>query len=92
MYILFYFVTDNSYIDKIFDLLDKFENEEHYYVNMMNSCLLSECFIKQRRETLKYLNNNKLNSFTLNRGIQKCRESRRASEEDKEMLKKYKVK
>lgn len=92
MYILFYFVDNNLYIDKIFGLLDKFKNEDHYYVNMMNSWLLAECFIKQRNKTLKYLNNNKLNSFTLNKGIQKCIESRRISEEDKEMLKKYKIK
>lgn len=89
MYILFYFIDDNSYIDRIFGLLDKFENEDQYYVNMMNSWLLAECFIKQRNKTLKYLNNNKLNSFTLSRGIQKCRESRRVSEKDKEMLNKY---
>lgn len=90
MYILFYFVDDDKYINKIFDLLNRFENEDHYYVNMMNSWLLSECFIKQREKTLVYLNNNELNKFTLNKGIQKCRESRRVSLEDKEMLLKHK--
>ena len=91
MSILFNFIND-EYIDKIFKLLDSFENEEEYYVNMMNAWLLCECYTKQKEKTLKYLENNKLNKFTINKGIQKCRESRRVSKEDKEMLLKYKVK
>lgn len=90
MYILFYYIGDDKYIDKIFNILDTFEDEQHYYVNMMNSWLLSECFIRQRSKTLKYLDRNRLNKFTLNKGIQKCRESRRVSVEDKELLLKYK--
>ena len=92
MSILFNFINNVDYIDKIFTLLDGFENEEHYYVNMMNSWLLCECYIKQKSKTLKYLEHNKLNKFTINKGIQKCRESFRVSKEDKEMLLKYKIK
>lgn len=90
--ILFNYIDNDEYINKIFEILDRFTNEEHYYVNMMNSWLLCECFIKQRDKTLKYLENNKLNKFTINKGIQKCRESRRVTEEDKEMLLRFKVK
>lgn len=90
MYILFDFVGNDNYIDKIFELLDSFQAEEHYYVNMMNAWLLCECFIKRRELTLKYLNHNKLNKFTINKGVQKCRESRRVSAEDKQMLLKFK--
>ena len=92
MSILFNFIENNEYIDRIFLLLDEFKNEEHYYVNMMNSWLLCECFIKQRDKTLKYLENNKLNKFTINKGIQKCRDSFRVSDLDKELLLKYKIK
>lgn len=92
MSILFNYIDNPKYIDEIFVLLDKFSNEEHYYVNMMNAWLLCECFIKQRDKTLKYLGNNKLNKWTLNKGIQKCRESNRVTLDDKEMLLKYKVK
>lgn len=91
MSILFNFIND-EYIDKIFTLLDEFQSEEHYYVNMMNSWLLCECFIKQKDKTLKYLENNKLNKFTINKAIQKCRESHRVSIADKDMLLKYKIK
>ena len=90
--ILFNFVSNNDYINKIFELLNDFQEEEHYYVNMMNAWLLCECFIKQREKTIKYLNNNKLNKFTINKGIQKCRESRRVNLEDKEILLNYKIK
>lgn len=89
--ILFNYIDNNNYIDKIFEILDKFQNEQHYYVNIMNSWLLCECFIKQRDKTLNYLKHNKLNKFTLNKGIQKCRESRRVSIEDKDMLLQYKI-
>ena len=89
--ILFNFINDD-YIDRIFEILDRFQNEEEYYVNMMNAWLLCECYIKQRKRTLEYLNHNKLNKFTINKGIQKCRESRRVSLEEKEMLLKYKIK
>lgn len=90
MYILFDFIKIDNYINKIFHQLDTFTYEEHYYVNMMNAWLLCECFIKQRDLTLKYLNNHKLNTFTINKAIQKCRESYRVNKEDKELLLKYK--
>lgn len=92
MYILFDFIENDNYIDKIFELLDRFETEEHYYVNMMNSWLLCECFIRQKKKTLKYIYDNKLNKFTINKFVQKCRESRRVTVEDKEELLKYKRK
>lgn len=90
MYILFDFIKIDNYINKIFHQLDTFTYEEHYYVNMMNAWLLCECFIKQRDLTLKYLNDHKLNTFTINKAIQKCRESYRVNKEDKELLLKYK--
>lgn len=92
MYILFNFIEDDNYLKKIFELLDNFYDENHYYVNMMNAWLLCECFIKQREKTLNYLENHKLNKFTINKATQKCRESFRVGDDDKEMLLKYKVK
>ncbi|MDO5569415.1 MAG: DNA alkylation repair protein [bacterium] len=92
MSILFNFIDNDSYINKIFDLLDSFNKEEHYYVNMMNAWLLCECYIKQKDRTINYLKHHKLNKFTINKAIQKCRESRRISQEEKEELLKYKNK
>lgn len=88
--ILFNFVSNLDYIDKIFKILNSFTNEEEYYVNMVNAWLICECFIKQKDKTLEFLKTNKLNVFTVNKGVQKCRDSFRVSKEDKEMLLKFK--
>lgn len=90
--ILFKFIDDERYISKIFNALNMFHHEQEYYVNMANAWLFAECFTKQRDKTLEFLNSHQLNKFTMNKGIQKCRDSFRISKEDKEMLLNYKVK
>lgn len=90
MYILFDFIKNDKYVNKIYESLDEFENEQEYYVNMLNAWLVCELFIKRREMTLKYLENNKLNKFTVNKAISKCRDSFRVSKEDKEYLLKFK--
>ena len=88
--ILFNFIKDEEYIEKIFNILNQFYNENQYYVNMANAWLLCECWIKQKQKTLKFFNNNKLNNFTINKAISKCRDSFRVSSDDKEYLLKFK--
>ena len=88
--ILFKFIDNDLYINKIFDIMNLFYNEEEYYVNMINAWLLCECFIKRRDKTIIFLDNNKLNKFTINKAISKCRDSYRVSKEDKELLLQYK--
>lgn len=90
--ILFKFVDDDNYIDRVFAAMNAFEKETEYYVNMVNAWLFAECFTKQRDKTLKFLETHRLNRFTINKGIQKCRDSFRISAEDKEMLLRHKVK
>lgn len=89
--ILMKFIDNDLYINKIFDIMNLFYDESEYYVNMMNSWLFCECFVKRRNETLDYLKSHKLNKFTINKGISKCRDSFRVSHEDKEFLLKYRV-
>lgn len=91
MVILFHFVGDKVFLPHIFQTLDKFTEESEYYVNMINAWLVCECFTKFRAETLSYLRRHKLNSFTINKAVQKCRDSFRISPEDKEMLLSFKV-
>ena len=91
--IMFSYLNNEKYISQIFNTLNSFYDETEYYVNMMLAWLLCELFIKQRTLTLKFLNSNhKLNTFVLNHGIQKCRDSFRISKEDKNMLLKFKNK
>ena len=54
---------------------------------MANAWLICECFVKCRKETLEFLKKHKLNTFTINKFISKCRDSYRVSNEDKELLK-----
>jgi 3-methyladenine DNA glycosylase AlkD len=90
--IFFKYLEDEVYLNKIFNVIDSFYDEEHYYVNMIIAWLLCEAFIKNRKLTLKYIENNTLNDFVVNKTISKCRDSYRVSIDDKEMLLKFKRK
>ena len=90
--IIFSYKNNIEYVDKIFDVIDKFYDEEEYYVNMAIAWLLCELMIYNREKTLKYLEHHNLNKFTVNKAISKCRDSYRVSEEDKEYILKYKMK
>lgn len=87
--ILFQFIDSN--IDLIFNEADNLFNETEYYVNMAMAWLLCECFIKQKAKTISYLQNHKLNKFTINKMISKCCDSYRVSKEDKEYLKQFRT-
>ena len=82
---------NTEYVDEIFKVIDSFYNEEEYYVNMAIAWLLCELMIYNRHKTLEYLKHHKLNRFTINKAISKCRDSYRISKEDKELLLKYKI-
>ncbi len=90
--ILFKLVDDDRYIQQIFDIMNTFTDETEYYVNMVNAWLFAECFTKQREKTIAFLQTHKLNKFTINKGISKCRDSFRISPTDKEMLLQFRVK
>lgn len=86
-----------EYIGGILRAADSLESETEYYVNMANAWLLSECFARAREQTLAYLqcgvNGNgapRLNAFTINKAIGKCRDSFRVSSEDKQTLLRFK--
>ena len=84
------FINKNNLKD-IFELLNKI-NSDKYYINMAEAWLLCELFIKHKEETIKYLENHKLNKFTINKTISKIHDSYRVSKEDKEFVNKYKIK
>lgn len=88
--ILFSFINNDIYIDKIFKTISKLELEENYYVNMAAAWLLCELFIKRQKESIEFLNNNHLNKFIINKMISKCRDSYRIDKKSKEEILKYK--
>lgn len=74
-----------EYLHLIFSLLDQIHHEG-YYVKMAAAWLVSVCYIRYPSETWTYLEQDRLDTFTHNKGIQKIRESYRVSKEDKEHL------
>lgn len=91
--ILFQMVKDKTILPIIYQSLKHLSHENEYYVIMMAGWLLSECIIKYKDESLEFLNNTKdLNKKVVNKGIQKCRESRRLTQDEKDQLLAYKIK
>lgn len=91
--ILFQMIDDPSTLNIIFEALIYLEQEDAYYVIMMAGWLLSEAIIKYKDKTLMFLSKHpNLNKKIVNKGIQKCRESRRLSQEEKDFLLAFKLK
>ena len=84
--ILNYYINDN-YKDQIYEIIKSIKNEA-YYVKMANAWLLSYMFISYFDDTIKFINHNKIDSWTLNKGINKAIESYRISNEEKNILRK----
>lgn len=76
----------SSSIDTIFDCIKDSYTEQEYYVNMIIAWLLCECFIKNRDETLAFIESTNLNNFVLRKFVSKCHDSYRVTAEDKELL------
>ena len=82
--LLSHYVCDN-YIDDIIKIIEEVNNS-YYYTKMAIAWLLCELMIKYRTKLLEYLKSSNLDDFTINKGIQKMRESFRVSDSDKEYL------
>lgn len=84
--IIFFKFISSNYIDNVFNIISSMKYESEYYVNMAIAWLICESFIKQREKTLALLQSNKLNAFTKNKAISKCKDSYRVSNKDKTLL------
>lgn len=81
------YFLEPDYIDTVIALCDSVSSE-HYYVRMAQAWLLSMCYVHFRDKTLAYLRSQtRLDPWTYNKALQKCRESFRVSPEDKALLK-----
>lgn len=86
--LLDYFV-EKKYLNMIFNFVDKDKND-FYYVMMAKAWLISECFIKYRKETFNYLKRTNIDSITYNKAISKICDSYRVSKSDKIALRQMK--
>lgn len=81
-----YYLID-EYINQIIKIVINIKSDK-YYVNMAIAWFLCESYIKYKDLTDKFINNEYLSDFVLNKTISKIRDSYRVSEEDKRTLKK----
>lgn len=88
--ILSHFISEKN-LKEIFNTLNIINNEK-FYINMAEAWLICELYIKYPKETMKFIENNKLNKFTQNKAISKICDSFRVSKEEKELLKRRRIK
>lgn len=80
-----YFLND-EYIDKVLDWYAKI-NHPGYYVKMAVAWAISVCYVKYPEKTMILLKNEQLNEEIYKKAIQKIRESKRVTSQEKEILK-----
>ena len=82
---------DEDYNPKYLEMVSKIKSDE-YYINMMVAWYFATALAKQYDDTISYIENNKLDKWTHNKTIQKAIESYRITEEQKDYLRKLKIK
>ena len=85
------FFLDENFETKYLDLVSSVKSDE-YYINMMRAWFFATALAKQYEQTFIYIKNYSLDKWTHNKTIQKANESFRIAKEQKEELKKYKIK
>ncbi len=82
---------DDDFKTEYLEWISKIRSEE-YYVNMMTAWYFATALAKQYKETIPYIESNKLDNWTHNKAIQKALESYRITDEQKEYLRSLKKK
>ncbi|MEG2815068.1 MAG: DNA alkylation repair protein [Oscillospiraceae bacterium] len=83
------YYIDEEHIENIQKAFDEIKNED-YYVRMSLAWALSMCYVKLPAQTLPYLKNNTLDTFTYNKALQKICESRRVDDETRALMRSMK--
>ena len=86
--LLDYYIKE-EYIKEVLEIFNKIQHEG-YYVKMAVAWAISVAYIKFPVETMELLKNNNLDNFTYNKAIQKCIESYRIEDKQKELLREMK--
>lgn len=80
------YFLDNDFKPDYLEITTSVHSEE-YYVRMMIAWFFATALAKQWDATIKYIEDNRLDTWTHNKAIQKARESRRITPKQKEYLK-----
>ena len=83
--LLMSFYLDDNFDEIYLRMVAKVTSDE-YYINMMRAWYFATALAKQYKETLPYIENRELDSWTHNKTIQKATESYRISKEQKQYL------
>lgn len=84
--ILMKLFLDDFYNKEVLDMVANIKSEE-YYVNMMRAWFFQEAMVKRCDDSIKYLEEKKLDRFTHLKTISKCVDSRKIDEKTKLYLK-----
>ena len=85
------YYLDDDFSEEYHELVCGIRSDE-YYVNMMIAWYFATALAKQYERTVKYIENNRLDTWTHNKAIQKAVESYRITDEQKAYLKTLKRK
>lgn len=80
---------DDNFKPEYLEMVSKIRSDE-YYVNMMIAWFFATALAKQYDSAIKYIDNNKLDTWTHNKAIQKSIESYRVTPEHKNYLRSLK--
>ncbi len=80
------YFLDNDFKPDYLEITTSVHSDE-YYVRMMIAWFFATALAKQWDATIKYIEDNHLDTWTHNKAIQKARESRRIAQKQKEYLK-----
>lgn len=88
---LMQYYLGEDFNEEYLKLVSKIRSKE-YYVNMMIAWYFATALAKQYKETIKYIENKKLDIWVHNKTIQKSIESYRITNEQKDYLRSLKIK
>ncbi|QQE73495.1 DNA alkylation repair protein [Brevibacillus composti] len=88
--LLIYYVEDDC-LEDILQRLDIIRHEG-YYAKMAVAWAISICFVRAPERTMRYLGDNRLDTFTYNKALQKITESHRVDAETKKAIRRMKRK
>lgn len=86
--ILNYYIEE-EYLEEVFKILNSINNDA-YYVKMAKAWTIQVAFVSFPVESIKFLENNKLDDWTYNKALQKILESYKVSEETKQIIRNMK--
>lgn len=79
------YYMDSEHLNTMFSVFDSIDKSK-YYVQMAVAFAVSVCLVKFPQQAEHYLQHNQLDDFTYNKSLQKAIESRRISNQKKDIL------